>query len=161
MNVTNFRKTQQGAALLISLIVLLVISVIGIAGMNSSILQERMSANAQSARQAFFAAEAASQDLFKRLETMNSNSAEWKRALNAQDTGIMRQMPLQTYTGLSLSGQVNTEIRYLGEARIIDGYSLGEDIETYRHRFMLIGSSNLTGSGATATITRGVSAVFY
>lgn len=161
MRVDNLRNTQQGAALLISLIVLLVISVIGIAGMNSSILQERMSANAQNARQAFFAAEAASQDLYKRLETMNALSTEWKRALEAQDRGVMTQMPHQAYTGLALSGQINTEIRYLGEARMVDGHSIGEGVETYRHRFMLIGSSDLTGSGATATITRGVNAVFY
>ncbi len=44
---------QRGAALIISLVVLLVITVIGLASMNNSILQERMSANAQNARQAF------------------------------------------------------------------------------------------------------------
>ena len=152
---------QRGAALIISLVVLLVITVIGLASMNTSILQERMSANAQNARQAFFAAESASQDLFRKLEPMDSSSAEWKLALDALDAGIRVATTPQAYSGAG-SGKVATaELRYLGEATLIEGHSFGEDIETFRQRYEIIGDASVTGTGATSQVIRGVSVVFY
>ncbi|MCK0107277.1 PilX N-terminal domain-containing pilus assembly protein [Marinobacter sp. S0848L] len=151
---------EHGAALIISLVILVVITVIGIGSMNSSILQERMSANAQNARQAFFSAEAANQDLFRKLEPMDSSSAEWKRALDAQDAGILVAGPTKSYGGGASGSVATSEVRYLGEAQPLN-YSMGEDIETYRHRFEIIGDATVTGTGATDTVFRGVQAVFY
>lgn len=157
---------QRGAALLISLIVLLVISVVGISAMNSSIFQERMSANAQNVKKVFHAAESASQDLFKRLETMDISATEWGYAEDARKESDVKDayplpMPTHPYTGVSLAGSVETEIRYLGKARLIDGYSLDPEGEEYRERFMLIGRAQMSGSGASSSIVRGVSVVFY
>ena len=153
--------SQRGAALIISLVILQVITMIGLASMNSSILQERMSANAQNARQAFFSAESAGQDLFKRLEPMNVNSTEWKRALNALDAGIGVSTTPVNYSGAGTGKKATSEIRYLGEANLIEGHSFGEDIETFRHRFEIIGDAEITGSGATGRVVRGVSVVFF
>jgi type IV pilus assembly protein PilX len=54
---TRFR--QSGSALIVSLIFLLVMTVIGVAAMRNSIMQERMSGNARDWNLAFQAAEAA------------------------------------------------------------------------------------------------------
>ncbi|WP_144780002.1 pilus assembly PilX family protein [Marinobacter maritimus] len=152
---------QRGAALIISLVILLVITVIGLASMNTSILQERMSANAQNARQAFLSAEAASQDLFRKLEPMDSSSNEWKLALDALDAGIRVATTPKAYSGVG-SGKVATaELRYLGEANLVEGHSFGEDIETFRQRYEIIGDASVTGAGASSRVIRGVSVVFY
>lgn len=51
------RKRQGGSALIVTLILLLVITVIGVAGMGSTILQERMAGNMQDSAQVFEATE--------------------------------------------------------------------------------------------------------
>jgi type IV pilus assembly protein PilX len=43
----------------------------------------------------------------------------------------------------------------------MEGHSFGEDIETFRHRFEIIGDAEITGSGATGRVVRGVSVVFF
>ncbi len=154
-------KQQKGAALILSLIILLVISVIGLASMNTSILQERMSANAQNARQAFLAAEAAGQDLSRRLEPMNSGSAEWSHALDVLDAGIREATTPEPYIGVGTDKVASAELRYLGEVTLVEGHSFGEDIETFRQRYEIIGRATVTGTGAESTVIRGVSVVFY
>lgn len=56
------KTDQKGSALLISLVMLLLISIISVGAMQSSILQERMSSNMQDRELAFQAAEAALRD---------------------------------------------------------------------------------------------------
>ncbi|WP_127556574.1 pilus assembly PilX family protein [Saccharospirillum alexandrii] len=56
---TNAIQEQTGSALVISLIMLLIISLLAIGGLRSTILQERMSANLHDRELAFQAAEAA------------------------------------------------------------------------------------------------------
>ena len=58
---------QSGAVLVISLVILLVITLIGVAGMNTSVMQERMAANAQNANRAFQAAESSVGALLEQL----------------------------------------------------------------------------------------------
>lgn len=154
-------KGQRGAALIISLVILLVITVIGLTSMKTSILQERMSANAQNARQAFFAAEAAGQDLFRKLEPMDTSSTEWKLALDALDAGIRVATKPQTYSGAGSGKAATAELRYLGEANLVEGHSFGEDIETFRQRYEIIGDASVTGTGARSQVIRGVRVVFY
>lgn len=153
--------SQRGAALIISLVILLVITVIGLASMKTSILQERMSANAQNSRQAFLAAEAANQDLYRKLEPMNSESTAWKRALDAFDAGIRVATTPVAYSGIGSDKVATAELQYLGEANLVEGHSFGEDIETFRQRYEIIGDASVTGSGATSRVIRGVTVVFY
>lgn len=51
------RKSQHGAALVVGLILLLVLTVLAISGMNTSTLELQMAGNAQSGQNAFQAAE--------------------------------------------------------------------------------------------------------
>lgn len=52
------RRTQKGAALVVSLIILLILTILGVAGMRSSTLEERMAGNARDRHLAFEATEA-------------------------------------------------------------------------------------------------------
>ena len=53
------QQSQQGAALIVSLIILLVLTIIGVQSMESSVMEERMAGNFRDKRMAFEAAEAA------------------------------------------------------------------------------------------------------
>ena len=59
INALNHRSKQQGAALVVSLIILVVLTIIGITAMRTSTLEERMSGNMQDTLKAFSAAESA------------------------------------------------------------------------------------------------------
>ncbi|MCH8531183.1 MAG: hypothetical protein LAT65_10030 [Saccharospirillum sp.] len=68
------KAAQKGSALLVSLVMLLLISIISVGAMQSSILQERMSSNMQDRELAFQAAEAALRDAENLILTQN---LEW------------------------------------------------------------------------------------
>ncbi|MDJ0806798.1 MAG: pilus assembly protein [Gammaproteobacteria bacterium] len=55
-------RTQQGAVLIVSLIILLVMTLIGLSAMRSTTLEERMAGNARNEESAFQAGEAALRD---------------------------------------------------------------------------------------------------
>ena len=57
MRMIGNRRKQQGAALIIALVLMLVLTVLGISGMNMATLELRMAANAQASQLAFQAAE--------------------------------------------------------------------------------------------------------
>lgn len=56
---TSTQTQQQGAALAVSLVILLVLTLIGVAGMQNTALEEKMSGNARDYNMAFQAAEVA------------------------------------------------------------------------------------------------------
>ncbi len=60
---------QSGSALIVSLVMLLLLSLIGVAGMQSTILQDRMTGNLQDHELAFQAAEAALREAENTLRT--------------------------------------------------------------------------------------------
>jgi type IV pilus assembly protein PilX len=51
-------KTAQGSVLIVSLVILLVLTLLGLSGMGNTVMQERMAGNAQESLSAFQAAEA-------------------------------------------------------------------------------------------------------
>ena len=63
---------QRGAALVVSLIMLLLLTILGISGMQSTVFEERMAGNARDANTAFQAAEAALRDA---EDYLNNNAA--------------------------------------------------------------------------------------
>lgn len=72
-------QRQLGATLIVTLVMLLLISLLAIGGMQSSILQERMSSNAHDGAIAFQAAEAA----LRQAETDLMNSAATRNTAQA------------------------------------------------------------------------------
>ncbi len=67
-------KTQSGAALITSMLILLVMTIIAIASMGSSTLEEKISSNYKNHKQAFFNAEAGVLLAIKQLANFNSTA---------------------------------------------------------------------------------------
>ena len=70
---TDFRNAQRGAVLIISLIMLVILTLLGVTGMTTSSLEEKMAANSQEYGRAFQAAETALSQGF-------NNSEAWIKA---------------------------------------------------------------------------------
>lgn len=68
-------KTQKGAVLFISLIMLLVMTLIGVTGMRTTVLEEKMTSNLRDRGLAFQAAEAAILDAEELLDTLVSTGS--------------------------------------------------------------------------------------
>ena len=70
MKQTNIQMTkhQQGSALLVSLIILVVMTLLGLSGMRTSVMEEKMAGNMRDSELAFQAAEAALRDAEKYIQ---------------------------------------------------------------------------------------------
>lgn len=65
---TLLTKHQQGSALLVSLIILVVMTLLGLSGMRTSVMEEKMAGNMRDSELAFQAAEAALRDAEKYIQ---------------------------------------------------------------------------------------------
>lgn len=74
MNKITLYKTQSGAALITSMLILLVMTIIAISSMGSSTLEEKISSNYKSHKQAFFNAEAGILLAIKQLTNFNTTA---------------------------------------------------------------------------------------
>jgi type IV pilus assembly protein PilX len=68
MKITTAYKKQSGAALVVSLLILLVMTLIGVSSMQTTTMEEKMASNAREHQQAFEAAEAALRAAEKHIE---------------------------------------------------------------------------------------------
>ena len=111
-------QTQKGAALVVSLFILLVMTLIGITSLNTSLLEEKMSSNTQLKTASFQDAEAAINAAIREVES--PTSGKLKTALkNSEDEtdGPVITPP----SGSGINGTVGLE--YI-EDRVIAGYSM-------------------------------------
>lgn len=65
----SLRYTQSGAALVVALIILLVLTILGVSAMNTTSLEEKMAANAQELTRAFHAADSGVTRGYRGLDT--------------------------------------------------------------------------------------------
>jgi type IV pilus assembly protein PilX len=79
-------RHQGGAALVVGLMILLVLTLIGIAGVQTTQLEERMSGNLRDQNEAFQAAEAALRDAEDYIEGLVNTSGFTGKGLYAQNT---------------------------------------------------------------------------
>jgi len=146
-------QKQAGAVLVVSLVVLLVLTLLGVAGMNSAMMQERMAANAQNSNKAFQAAESAAGALVDQL--MGGDLSLLQQAMSASDSrsGV---------SSFSIGGSevsAEYEARYLGEIIINSGSSMDASESTTLlkgYRYELRGSAEISGSGAARTVFKGI-----
>jgi len=71
-NRVSFNRNQSGVALIMSLVMLLIITILGLSSVQTTTLQERMARNARDTNLAFQATEAAIRDAETLVETFNS-----------------------------------------------------------------------------------------
>jgi len=82
MKTALYKNKQSGAVLFISLILLLIMTILGVTGMQTTILEEKMAGNFRNTNQAFQSAEAALRDSEAWLNSQASEPAETSTGAN-------------------------------------------------------------------------------
>lgn len=111
-------RSQQGAALVIGLILLLVLTILAVSGVFTSTMELRMVRNSQSQERAFQAAEVAVEDAL--ANPVLSTSAVFNQA-----TVAVPNVPGDTYS---------YQLQFVGQAPLgtgMTGYSIGTAFQTY------------------------------
>ena len=134
-------NTQKGAALITSLIFMVVLTLLALSSMNTSILDENMAANAQEKNRAFQAAETA---LAVALENANSFNTLGSGKTPIEDVGDYNAEA--EYTSSFLNSKDATAV-------FASGSDIQGDNQTYN--YFNIEVTAKTKSGASTTINAG------
>ena len=151
----NGPKHQQGAVLIMSLMILLVMTLIGLASMNSSLMQEKMASNAQINNSTFQAAESAIRSVI--TTTLAGDQAQISEAITRHESALS---PVESTYSLS-DPLVNAlvQVEYLGVVTTTVGNSSDADesgttLET--HRFEVRGIGNMISTNSQTIIRQGI-----
>lgn len=150
----NGKQRQKGAVLVISLVLLLVLTLMGVAGMNTSTMQEKMAANGQNANRAFQGAESSVWSLLEQL--YNSDLSMLRDSMKSAD----QKSDVVSYTFDAAKGITGTsQARFLGEVILSSGSSMDANESSSQlkgYRYELKGTAKMAGSGAGTTIYKGI-----
>lgn len=147
-------RGERGATLIVSLIVLLVLTLIGVAGMNTSVMQERMAVNSQNSNRAFQAAESTVRSL---LDDVYANDLTLLRDSMQNSSGLSDRVTMTIDSGKGVSGSY--QARYLGEVIITSGSSMDADESSNQlkgFRYELEGEASVANTGASARVFKGI-----
>jgi type IV pilus assembly protein PilX len=134
---------QSGAVLVISLILLLVLTVIGVTSMRSATLEEKMAANTMNHDATFHAAESA-------IENALDDTNSLVQAILTSNT-----VTVNLDVGDS-SVTTDAQVKYLGSG-IALGFSLGQNSSAFSsYRFDATGTATRANTGASVTVSQGV-----
>lgn len=129
---------QSGAALVMSLVILLVLTIIGVAAMRTASLEERMAGNIQEATSAFHAAESG-----------------LNRALNTAGALSLTGTTTNNWTFGTAQAQVDVEFKEFAPPKRGSGYSATSfDAANFDQA-----STGTAGGGAKSTLHRGVAQI--
>jgi type IV pilus assembly protein PilX len=136
-------QRQSGAVLIISLIILLVLTIIGVTAMRSATLEEKMAANSMNHNVTFHAAESA-------IENALDDTGSMVQAILSGDT-----VSVDLDIGDS-SITSSADITYLGSG-IAFGFSLGQNSSAFSsYRFDATGTASRSNNGANVSMSQGV-----
>ena len=139
----NLAHRQSGAVLVISLILLLVLTVIGVTSMRSATLEEKMAANSMNYGVTFHAAESA-------IENALDDTNSLVQAILTSGT-----VAVDLDVGDS-SVNSSANVTYLGSG-IALGFSLGQNSSAFSsYRFDTTGTATRTNTGASVSVSQGV-----
>ena len=136
------QQKQQGAALLVSLVMIFILSLLGLTSMRSSTLETRMASNSIEKDITFQAADSASEIVLE-VEQNLADVICTDTPMQTQITNINHDENLQTVA----------EVAYGGESVAV-GYSLDSGFSALR--FTATGTSTMTETGTSTSITQGV-----
>jgi len=155
MNTINIKR-QQGAVLVVGLLLMLLATFLTVAAMNNAGVQERMAANTQNENIAFQAAESAVDDQIKQV--MDGDTSRLSQA-KIQETSATPTWPTASYNAGDSDISTTVEIRGMGEAALSAGNSMDADESSARlgvARFEMRSISTIAGSGARVSIIQGL-----
>ncbi|MBX2838165.1 MAG: hypothetical protein KTR35_15005 [Gammaproteobacteria bacterium] len=132
---------ERGAALLVSMVLIFLLSIIGITSMQNASVENQLATNAIMKDLTFQAAESSTD---RALATPNA-----LETMICQPKATTQVAELQQVT----NQETHSEIEYGGQA-IVPGNSLGGPITA--RRFIVTGTSNLTDADTQSTVSQGV-----
>lgn len=134
---------QKGAVLIMSMLMLLVMTLIGITTMNTATLEEKMSANSMNINISLQASESA-------VDAALADTNNLVLALNST-------IPVSVTTSLGVSGVTSVAtIRFLGST-IAPGFSFGNNQGTFStYQFEAVGTGSVPAANATSVTVQGI-----
>jgi Tfp pilus assembly protein PilX len=145
-----FRRRQSGAALLVSLVLIFMLTVLGISAMRGATLENQLASNASHKQLTFQAAESAADSVLAIDDITNEQALE---------NIICVPDPVKfNLTKLSAENKVETsvELQYGGQS-LPTGWTLGGPVGG--RRFVVTGESTIPGASTSTRIAQGVVAV--
>lgn len=149
-------RKQEGAALVVGLLLLLLITFLAVASMNNANVQERMAANSQNVNLAFQAAESAVDNQIQLVMGGDTSNLATARSQFGLTTPAW---PTDTYDAGDSDITTNVEIRSMGDMTLSSGNSIDADESSVRltgARFEMRSVSTIAGSGARVSIVQGL-----
>lgn len=149
-------KNEQGAALVVGLMILLLATFLAVATMNNANMQERMAANSQNENLAFQAAESS---VDNQINLVGDGNMSALTAANTQFGLASPAWPTRSYDAGDSDIATTVEIRSLGEMSLTSGNSIDADESSVRlsgSRFEMRAVSTVAGSGARISIVQGL-----
>jgi type IV pilus assembly protein PilX len=137
-------RRQRGAALILSMVILLILTILGISAMGTASLEEKMSGNTQEATRAFQAAESGLNDALNVPGGLDLNSGT-----------AGKNLPQFTYDS-GKSGYADVNVKFIQFSNPKRGSGYGNNFEAANFNQSSTGSTN---TGAKATIHQGVAQI--
>ena len=149
----KFASRQKGAVLIVSLMLMLVMTLLSIASMSTSVMQEKMAANAQNTNRTFQAAESAIGSLV--TDILGGSQTSLSTAITAANfIG-----PISNFDIADSHIVTTSQVEYLGEIILSSGGSINADESSTLlrgHRFELTGIGRIDEVQAQTVIRQGV-----
>lgn len=140
----NSIHQQQGAALIVGLVVLLVMTMLGIASMGSMTTELKIANNTQTHQMAFQAAASATQAV------LNDPAIEWNDTAGGVGNNIATQPA--AYTSPNNDQTADLVIRYAGCRKVVAGTSLTSDsMAALSHEIEATGQARDSSNNVIAT----------
>lgn len=156
MKTVNFANTkQQGAALVIGLMILLLATLVAVSAMTNSNLQEKMAANSQNANRAFQAAESAVDSQITGI--IGGSTAIMTQAIN-QFLNSGTNWPTATVSVEDTDIAAAMTLKVIKERTLKVGDSLSSEEGTSKlvsYVYEITAESELAGSKSAATVIQG------
>lgn len=147
-------KHQQGAVLIVSLVILIGMTLIGVASMGTSLVQEKMATNAQTSNVSFQAAESAVRGLIR-----NVLSGEQTVLSNAMGTQQGESGPVIEFELGDQTVDSSYQVTYMGVVALTSGGSLDADESAttlQAHRFDIAATGVVNSTNAQTLIRQGI-----
>lgn len=155
MSVASIQQ-QNGAALVVGLMILLLATFLAVASMNNANLQERMASNSQNENISFQASESAVDDQIRRILKGDISRIA---AAKLEEGKANPAWPTTTYDAGETDVTTNVEIRSMGDVVLAVGSSLDgseDSTNVAAVRFEIRAVSVKSNSGARVNIVQGI-----
>lgn len=136
------RRTERGAALLVAMVLLFMMSILGVSALRDATLGNRLASNTLQKELTFQAAESATDAVLAESGTLEGRLCDYAALEVARPE--LDEAPTQT---------THAEIRYGGRAHLV-GFSLNDSITA--RRFIVTGESALPAVATSTRIAQGI-----